>query len=84
MVGDSSLLQNSSVSGRWKQILLPPFQVASTAGQMPMDRGMQEVGGSVEAKWGEKNLESDERRGNHSIYFTSSPKASWFISRILR
>jgi hypothetical protein len=51
---------------------------------VPMDRGMQEVGGSVEAKWGEKNLESDERRGNHSIYFTSSPKASWFISRILR
>ncbi|RJV13106.1 hypothetical protein DWY62_20140 [Bacteroides sp. AF26-10BH] len=33
---------------RWKQILLPPFFVASTAGQMPMDRGMQEVGGSVE------------------------------------
>jgi len=26
------------------------FFVASTAAQMPMDRGMQEVGGSVEAK----------------------------------
>jgi len=50
MVGDSSLLQNSSVSGRWKQILLPPFQVASTAGQMPMNREIQELGGSVEAK----------------------------------
>jgi len=30
--------------------LLPPFFVASTAVQVPMDRGMQEVGGSVEAK----------------------------------
>ena len=44
------LLQNLGVSGRWKQNLLPPFRLASTAGQMPMDRGMQEVGGSVEAK----------------------------------
>ena len=50
MVDDNKLRQNSGVFGRWKQILLPPFQVASTAGQMPMDRGMQEVGGSVEAK----------------------------------
>ena len=49
MVEDNKLRQNSDVFGRWKQILLPPFQVASTAGQMPMDRGMQEVGGSVEA-----------------------------------
>ncbi|EDO54039.1 MULTISPECIES: hypothetical protein [Bacteroidales] len=44
------LLQNLGVSGRWKQNLLPPFRLASTAGQMPMDRGMQKVGGSVEAK----------------------------------
>ena len=50
MVKDNKLRQNSGVFGRWKQILLPPFQIASTAGQMPMDRGMQEVGGSVEAK----------------------------------
>ena len=50
MVKDNKLRQNLGVFGRWKQILLPPFQVASTAGQMPMDRGMQEVGGSVEAK----------------------------------
>ena len=27
-----------------------------------MDRGMQEVGGSVEAKWGEKNLENTLNR----------------------
>ena len=50
MVKDNKLRQNSGVFGRWKQILLPPFQIASTAGQMPMDREMQEVGGSVEAK----------------------------------
>ena len=50
MVVDSGLLQNSGVSDRWKQNLLPPFRVTSTAGQMPMDRGIQEVGGSVEAK----------------------------------
>ena len=30
----------------WKQILLPPFQVAPTAGQMPMNREIQELGGS--------------------------------------
>lgn len=35
---------------RWKQNLLPPLEDASTVGQMPMDRGMWEVGGSVEAK----------------------------------
>ena len=50
MVEDNKLRQNSDVFGRWKQILLPPFLVASTAVQVPMDRGMQEVGGSVEAK----------------------------------
>ena len=50
MVEDNKLRQNSDVFGRWKQILLPPFQVASTAEKMPMDREMQEVGGSVEAK----------------------------------
>lgn len=34
----------------WKQILLPHFCIASTAFVMPMNRGMQEVGGSVEVK----------------------------------
>ena len=28
------LLQNLGVSGRWKQNLLPPFRLASTAGQI--------------------------------------------------
>ena len=50
MVKDNKLRQNSGVFGRWKQILLPPFQVASTAGQMPMNREIQEMSGSVEAK----------------------------------
>ena len=50
MVEDNKLRQNSDVFGRWKQILLPPFQVAPTAGQMPMNREIQELGGSVEAK----------------------------------
>ena len=30
--------------------MLPPLEGASTEGQMPMDREMQEVGGSVEAE----------------------------------
>ena len=50
MVEDNKLRQNSDVFGRWKQILLPPFQIASTAGQMPMNREIQEMSGSVEAK----------------------------------
>ena len=50
MVEDNKLRQNSDVFGRWKQILHPPFQVAPTAGQMPMNREIQELGGSVEAK----------------------------------
>mgnify|MGYP007075784276 FL=1 len=51
MVKDNKLRQNSGVFGRgWKQILLPPFQIASTAGQMPMNREIQEMSGSVEAK----------------------------------
>ena len=58
------LLQNLGVSGRWKQNLLPPFRLASTAGQMPMDRGMQKVGGSVETFSG--NLFSRESFRRHS------------------
>ena len=50
MVKDNKLRQNSGVFGRGKQILLPPFQIASTAGQMPMNREIQEMSGSVEAK----------------------------------
>jgi hypothetical protein len=50
MVENNKLRQNSGVFGRWKQILLPPFQIASTAGQMPMNREIQEMSGSVEAK----------------------------------
>jgi len=38
------------VGGGKKIFSPPPFRLASTAGQMPMDRGMQKVGGSVEAK----------------------------------
>lgn len=34
----------------WKQILLPHFCIASTASVMPMNRGIQGAGGSVEAK----------------------------------
>ena len=48
------LLQNLGVSGRWKQNLLPPFRLASTAGQMPMDRG--DAGGGW--KCGSKVMEN--------------------------
>lgn len=34
----------------WKQILLPHFWVASTALVIPMNKGIQGVGGSVEAE----------------------------------
>ena len=50
MLVNRLLLQNSGVSDKWKLNLLPPFRIASTTGQMPMDRGIQEVGGSVEAE----------------------------------
>ena len=50
MVEDNKLRQNSDVFGRWKQILLPHFCIASTASVMPMNRGIQGAGGSVEAK----------------------------------
>ena len=44
-----STLPLFGVNLRWKQKLLPPFQVASTASATPMNKGIQRMGGSVEA-----------------------------------